>query len=43
MLKGETLQGLFDRLMIIISKIRALGCEEWDDHRVAKDFLEHIK
>ena len=39
MLKGETLQGLFDRLMIIINKMRALGCEEWDDHKVARRFL----
>src|SRR6266498_1647708 len=28
MLKGETLQGLFDRLTVIINKMRALGCEE---------------
>src|SRR6266540_190844 len=39
MLKGETLQGLFDRLMIIINKMRALGCEEWDDHKVTRRFL----
>src|SRR5438132_4945445 len=39
MLKEETLQGLFDRLMIIINKMRALGCEEWDDHKVARRFL----
>src|SRR6266540_282726 len=39
MLKGETLQGLFDRLMIIINKMRALGSEEWDDHKVARRFL----
>src|SRR6266540_2463110 len=39
MLKGETLQGLFDRLMIIINKMRALGCEDWDDHKVTRRFL----
>src|SRR6266540_1181105 len=39
MLKGETLQGFFDRLMVIINKIRALGCEEWDDHKVTRWFL----
>src|SRR6266540_1881502 len=39
MLKGETFQGLFDRLMVIINKIRALGCEEWDDHKVTRWFL----
>src|SRR5436190_7012743 len=39
MLKGETLQGIFDRLMIIINKMRALGSEEWDDHKVARRFL----
>ena len=39
MLKGETLQVLFDRLMVIINKTRALGCEEWDDHKVTRRFL----
>src|SRR6266498_1149887 len=39
MLKRETLQGLFDRLMIIINKMRALGCEDWDDHKVTRRFL----
>src|SRR6266498_4525256 len=39
MLKGETLQVLFDRLMVIINKIRALGCEEWDDHKITRWFL----
>ena len=39
MLKGETLQGLFDRLMVIINKMRALGCEDWDDHKVTRRFL----
>src|SRR6266540_6657599 len=39
MLKGETLQGLFDRLIVIINKMRALGCEEWDDHKVTRWFL----
>ena len=38
-LKGETLQGLFDRLMVIINKMRALGCEDWDDHKVTRRFL----
>src|SRR5438132_10004492 len=39
MLKGETLQGIFDRLMVIINKMRALGCEDWDDHKVTRRFL----
>src|SRR6266498_3108378 len=39
MLKGETLQGLFDRLMVIVNKMRALGCEDWDDHKVTRRFL----
>src|SRR6266508_4687749 len=39
MLKGETLQGLFDRFMVIVNKIRALGCEDWDDHKVTRRFL----
>src|SRR5438046_10110965 len=25
--------------MIIINKMRALGCEEWDDHKVERRFL----
>src|SRR5438128_5297172 len=39
MLKGETLQGLFDRLMVIVNKMRALGCEDWDYHKVTRRFL----
>src|SRR5437016_13110866 len=39
MLKVEPLLGLFDRLMVIINKISALGCEEWDDHKVTRRFL----
>src|SRR5438132_5892457 len=39
MLKGETLQGLFDRLMVIVNKMRALGCEDWNDHKVIRRFL----
>src|SRR6266540_3573786 len=39
MLKGETLQGLFHRLMVIINKMRALGCEDWDDHKVTRRFI----
>ena len=39
MLKGETLQGLFNRLMVIVNKMRALGCEDWDDHKVTRRFL----
>src|SRR5207244_8109235 len=32
-------QGLFDRLMVIINRMRALGCEDWDDHKVTRRFL----
>src|SRR6266498_272235 len=39
MLKGETLQGLFDRLMVIINKMRDLWYVDWDDHKVTKWFL----
>ncbi|WVZ89136.1 hypothetical protein U9M48_035581 [Paspalum notatum var. saurae] len=40
LLKGETLQELFDRFMELINKIRALGSEEWDDeNKVARRFL----
>ena len=43
MLKGETLQCLFDRLMVIINKMRALGCEDWDDHKVTRRFLREYQ
>src|SRR6266540_3713380 len=39
MLKGETLQGLFHRLLVIVNKMRALGCEDWDDHKVTRRFI----
>src|SRR5438132_13552429 len=39
MFKRETLQWLFERLMVIINKMRALGCEDWDDHKVTRRFL----
>ncbi|XP_066375317.1 uncharacterized protein [Miscanthus floridulus] len=38
-LQGETTQALFDRLMALVNRIRALGSKEWDDNRVARKML----
>jgi hypothetical protein len=39
MLKGETLQSLYDRLMVKVNKIRSLGSSEWNDNKVTRLFL----
>src|SRR5579859_5671735 len=39
MLKGETLQSLYDRLMVKVNKIRSLGSEDWNDNKVTRLFL----
>jgi hypothetical protein len=31
---------MFDRLMAMVGKIRGLGCEELDDHKIIKIMLE---
>ena len=31
---------MFDRLMIMVGKIRVYGCDELDDHKVVKIMLE---
>jgi hypothetical protein len=36
---GEGLQEMFDRLMVIVGKIRGLGGDELDDHYVVKVML----
>ena len=30
---------MFDRLMALVNRIRALGSTEWDDNKVAKKLL----
>ena len=37
---GEGPQGMFDRLMTMMGKIRGYGCDELDDHKVVKIMLE---
>jgi hypothetical protein len=40
MVKGETLQSLFDRLMVLINDIKSIGSKEFDDdHKVTRRFL----
>ena len=38
-LQGETTQAMFDGLMALANRIRALGSKEWDDNRVARKML----
>jgi hypothetical protein len=33
---GETVQEMYDRLMVLVSDIRALGSKDWDDSKVTK-------
>jgi hypothetical protein len=33
-IKGESLQSLFDRLMLLVNKIRVFGSEYWSDSKV---------
>ena len=35
-LQGETTQAMFDRLVALINRIRALRSTEWDDNKVAR-------
>jgi hypothetical protein len=35
-LQGETTQAIFDRLMTLVNRIRALGSTEWDDNKVSR-------
>jgi hypothetical protein len=41
--KGESLQSLFDRLMVLINKIRVLGSEDWSDSKVTRLFMRAYK
>jgi hypothetical protein len=37
---GEDVQKMFDRLMVLVGKIRGYGDDELDDHKVVKVMLE---
>jgi hypothetical protein len=41
--KGKSLQSLFDRLMVLVNKIRVLGSEEWNDSKVTRLFMRAYK
>jgi hypothetical protein len=41
--KGESLQSLFDRLMVLVNKIRVLGSEDWRDSKVTRLFMRAYK
>jgi hypothetical protein len=36
---GETLREMYDRLMLVVSDIRALGSDDWEDSKVTKKLL----
>jgi hypothetical protein len=36
---GETVQEMYDRLMVLVSDVRALGSKDWDDSKVTKKLL----
>jgi hypothetical protein len=36
---GETVREMYDRLMLLVSDIRALGSQDWDDSNVTKKLL----
>jgi hypothetical protein len=42
-IKGESLQSLFDRLMVLVNKIRVLGSEDWSDSKVTRLFMRAYK
>ena len=35
----ETVRQMYDRLMLLVSDIRSLGCEDWSDLKVTKKML----
>jgi hypothetical protein len=41
--KGESLQSLFDRLMVLVNKIRVLGSEDWSDSKITRLFMRAYK
>ena len=42
-IKEESLQSLFDRLMVLVNKIRDLGGDEWSDSKVTRLFMRAYK
>jgi hypothetical protein len=42
-IKDESLQSLFDRLMVLVNKIRVLGSEDWSDSKVTRLFMRAYK
>ena len=34
---------MFDRLMVLVNRIRALGSTEWDDNKVARKMLRSYR
>jgi hypothetical protein len=43
LVKGESLQSLFYRLMVLVNKIRVLGGEDWSDSKVTRLFMRAYK
>jgi hypothetical protein len=41
--KGESLQSLFDQLVVLVNKIRVLGSEDWSDSKVTRLFMRSYK
>jgi hypothetical protein len=41
--RGESLQSLFDRLMVLVNKIGVLGSEDWSDSKVTRLFMRAYK
>jgi hypothetical protein len=42
-IKGESLQLLFDRLMVLVNKIRVLGSEGWGNSKITRIFMRAYK
>ncbi|OEL27293.1 hypothetical protein BAE44_0011688, partial [Dichanthelium oligosanthes] len=40
MLKGETVQQMFDRLMVLTNDVIELGCKDWSDKKVTTKLLK---
>jgi hypothetical protein len=41
--KGESLQSLFDRLIVLVNKISVLGSQDWSDSKVTMLFMRAYK
>jgi hypothetical protein len=42
-IKGESLQSLFDRLMVLVNKIRVLGSKDWSNSKITRLFMRAYK